>query len=102
MNCKTNQFIVNPIELKTMKAMNSITISQLTPVNNLSELNLLEQESVNGGFFSFLFSGGSKTELTRITELKNLFSGGNPPSLKNQVIATSGSTVIIDSTIPFP
>ncbi|KST65251.1 hypothetical protein [Mastigocoleus testarum] len=81
--------------------MSALQISQLAPVNALNELDVLDQESVNGGFFlSLSYSGGTK--LTRITELKNVFSGGNPPNLKNQVVATGGSTVVIDSSIPLP
>lgn len=82
--------------------MNSIKIRQLNAMSHLSELDSLEQELVNGGFFFGLSFSKQNIKLTEITELKNLYTGGNAPNLKNQVVATSGSTVIIDSGIPLP
>ena len=81
--------------------MTLLTISPLNSANDLSEVNVSYQECVNGGFF-FSLSNGGNTKLVRETILQNVFSGGNPPNLKNQVVATGGSTVVIDSTIPLP
>ena len=81
--------------------MAALTIYQLTPANDLNEVDALEQESINGGFF-FNLSNSGGTKLERKTILQAVFNGGNPTDLKNQVVATGNATVIIDSTVPLP
>ena len=77
--------------------MTLLTISPLNSANDLSEINVSDQECVNGGFFLSLSNGGN-TKLVRETILQNIAYAPN----QNQVVATSGSTVLINSTIPSP
>jgi hypothetical protein len=65
----------------------------ILPLNSTSELNTLEQKLIKGGLFN------NSVDFNRETILQNVYHGGRPLNLKNQVIATSGSQVIIDSEV---
>ena len=88
--------------------MSALQISQLAPVNDLNELDVLDQESINGGLFGFSFPnllGGTKTKFNRKTETlikegvqtgghvsQNIFHGAN---LDKPQIANVGSNISI-------
>ncbi|MEO0969524.1 MAG: hypothetical protein AAFX80_14650 [Cyanobacteria bacterium J06639_18] len=87
--------------------MSALQISQLVPVNDLNELDVLDQESINGGLFGFSFPnlfGGtkskSKTELTKQTytkiESNNSFTG----IINAPTIQVSSGTGTIYGAIP--
>ena len=73
--------------------MTNLTILPLKSTNDLSELNTLDQKLVKGGLFN------NSVDFTRETFLQNLSTGGQPLNLKNQVVATNGAQVIIDSKV---
>lgn len=68
----------------------TLTISSLSSSN---ELSVADQKSVKGGLFD------NEVKFTEETILQNVYSGGQLPSLENQVIGTNGATTIINSSV---